>query len=357
MNAEIATPSEAAAAGTPEAFSAPVTEDAKARDEILANLGVTDADETEVDEGPAGAVGAEAAAAAKKDEPPVVDEDAEAIKAINARSRARRQAREASKQAPAAVASAASVESAQAAAKTAEAAAAKPVSAAPAAEAKPNEVAQAVRDVLAQIERLAGEDEAAVAAASASGKPDAGAEARAAELKAIRATVDQIASGLKETSALKEDLAKLQADLRRQADEQTIKSVIAEQIDAIAGDVPTVSSNARHDVQIVRDGVKRTVRMTGQEIVRDQAEKFFNKYKVAPDLKELARRIEKKLAAGSGPTETAKNGEKTTPTRKTISSSQSSPPAARQGPDKRSGKDAEADLWKRLGVDDEAAAS
>lgn len=236
------------------------------------------------------------------------------------------------------------VAAATAAAKAAEAAAAKPAEAAKDAE-KPNEVAQAVRDVLAQIQRLSDDDEAATAAA-ASGTADKGAEARAAELKAIRATVEKIGEGLKDTSDLKTTVTALQAQLKHDADEANVTRIIADQIDAIAADAPTVASGAKHEIQIEQNGTKKTVRMTGAQIVRYQAERFFEKYKRAPDLKELARRIEKKLSP-------EKNGEKTPTTRKTVSTSQSSPPAARQGPDKRSAKEAEADFYKRLGMADE----
>lgn len=210
---------------------------------------------------------------------------------------------------------------------------------------KPNEVAQAVRDVLAQIQKLSDDDEAATAAA-ASGTADKGAEARAGELKAIRATVEKIGEGLKDTGDLKTTVTALQAQLKHDADEANVTRIIADQIDAIAADAPTVASGAKHEIQIEQNGTKKTVRMTGAQIVRYQAERFFEKYKRAPDLKELARRIEKKLTP-------EKNGEKTPTTRKTVSTSQSSPPAARQGPDRRSAKEAEADFYKRLGMADE----
>lgn len=275
------------------------------------------------------------------------DEDAKTIREINARSLARRKARGASRPALASVPAATpAVAAAAEAAKVADAAAAKP---APAAAAPSNEVAAAVRDVLLQIERLAGDDEKAATAAAA-GTPDKGAEERTAALKTIQETVAKLADGLKETDALKGKLDALQAKLEAQQDEQYARQTIADQIDTIAEQVPTVASTKRHEIQIEQNGVKRNVRMTGTEIVHYQAIRFFDKYKVVPDMKELAKRVEKKLAGESPET----NGEKTTTTRKTVTTSHSSPPAARQGPDKRSAKDAERDFYTRLGMKDEA---
>lgn len=320
--------------------------------DILARLDAFGSDDGEtlesaVDADVAATIRKEPAAEAKGDE--TEDEDAKIIRELNAKSLARRKAKNAATR-PAQVAAAApaqtpAVDAAAVAAKAADAAAATKTGK----ESAPsNEVAMAVRDVLAQIERLAGEDEAA-AAKTAAGTADKGAEARAADLKGIREKVEKIAEGLSETGALKTSIEKLQQQLKDQADDNLIRQHVASEIDRVAADVPTVASGSRHEVKIQHNGVAKTVRMTGAEIVRYQAERFFEKYKVAPDLKELAKRIEKRLTG----TTQEKNGEKTAQTRKTVSTSHSSPPAARQGPDKRSGKEAEHDFFKRLGLADE----
>lgn len=275
------------------------------------------------------------------------DEDAKIIRELNRKSLERRRAKDAARRSAAAQAQTPAVAAATAAAKAADAAAtvAKPATGVAKPAEQPNEVAQAVRDVLAQIERLAGDD-AEAAKKAAAGTEDKGAETRAAELATIRATVEKIGEGLTETSALKTSVAELQKQLKEQADETRVRTIIADAIDRVAADVPLVASTARHEFTIKQNGVAKTVRMTGAEAVRYQAERFFEKYKVAPDLKELAKRIEKKLTP-------EKTGEKTPATRKTVSTDHSSPPASRQGPDKRSSKEAENDLYRRLGMTDE----
>jgi hypothetical protein len=335
-------------------------------DEILGKLGLIEDDGGEDLETAAKAVASAIAKAEAKgdkadgdeDDKPAKaevteeDEDAKRLREINARSTARRRVKEAAqaKRAGSQATQAAPVATpAQVAAKAAldaaEAAKAKPAAAA---EPK-NETVAAMRDILAQIEKLAGDDDEA-AKKTAEGAADKGKDERAAALAGIREQVAKMADGLKETGELKEQLAKLTADLKAQADEATVKRVIGSAVDAIAEEVPLVSGGKRHEMQVTIDGAKQTVRWTGSEIIHWQAGRFYEKYGVAPDLKELARRIEKKLTADGS----EKNGaEKNTGSRtKTVSTSHSSPPAARQSPDKRASKEAEADFFKRLGVEE-----
>lgn len=323
--------------------------------EILAKLGFGDEDEGDVLEGSKETAKPDAEAKGDEDadakKPEEVDEDAANLAAINKRSAERRRAkamRQRSNGTPApqtaAVASAkAATEAAEAAAKAKPAEVAKPVE-----PAQPSsEVAQAMRDVLAQIEKLAGDDEAAEAA-KAEGVSDKTKDERVAALTEIRTQVAKIAEGLKETDALKAQVEKLSGDLKAQADEANVKRIIADSIDAIATEIPKLASAEKHDVQVKQNGTTKTLRLTGHEILHWQAARFYDKYGVAPDLRELARRVEKKLQ-GESP---EKNGEKQPATRKTVSTSHSSPPAARQGPDKRTSKDAEADFFARLGVEE-----
>lgn len=335
-SSEAAVPPAAVAESQRAAAEVPVTDgDAT---EILRNLGVLEDDETPIDIAAESAKADKAEAKGKdgeKDEPDAKadaeDEDTKNLREINARSLKRRRAREASGR-PAPVAAATKPAEAAAtaqtpAAKTAEAAA----DAAKAAGGADKATVQAMQDVLAQIARLAGEDDDAVKAAEAAGKPDPGAKARAEELVALRQTVEKVADGLKETDALKVKLDAVTEKLQAQEDDRIVTAHVSRQLDAVAKDAPTLLAR--------RDAV---------DLVKAAATKFFTKYGQPPDVKEIARRIEKKLQ-GSGP---EKNGETTSATRKTVSTnSHSSPPAQRQGPDKRSGKEAEADFYKRLGVD------
>lgn len=330
-----AVPPGAVAEASRVAAEAPVSEGSPA--EILKNLGIGEEEETEQDLGAEGGIPpAEDKAEAKKPEPTPEDEEATRLKEINARSLQRRRAKEAARRpaltatpAPAPAATAVA-DAAAAAAKAAETAAAKPANGT---SSSPESI-QAMKDVLAAIDKLAGEDEAATTAAAASGKPDAGADARAKELAVLRTTVEKIADGLKETDALKTKLEDLGQKLQDQEDEKFVRQHIDGQLAAIASAVPELAAR--------RDAV---------DLIHAASVKFFQKYKVAPDTKEIAKRIEKKLQ-GTGPE--TKNGEKTTATRKTVSTtSHSSPPAQRQGPDKRSSKEAEADFYKRVGMPDE----
>ena len=255
-------------------------------------------------------------AKAKADEPvaDAKDPDLEEIRAINARSRARREAfrksREAARPAPAAQA--------------APAAAAKPPEPAPAAPS--NEVTKAVADVLAEIQKLAADDTAPAAEQTPK-------DERAAAILALQAKLDKIA----ETTTVNADLQKklddattrLAAMEKNETNRVTNARFIVEQVKPILDELPTL----RAHVPTLKEP------RTAVEMIEAAAGRYLEKFGSVPDMKEIARRIEKKLAP-----ETETKTETPSTKSKTVSSKLSSPPAARSGPDKRTKAEIEADL-------------
>jgi hypothetical protein len=266
-----------------------------------------------------------------KDEkkPDAVDEEIEALRAIRAKSRARHQAA----QAPAAVPAVA--------AKPAESAPAKVAVAEAIAKPTPgeSEVAAAVRDVVAQIAKLTADEEAAVA----SNAKDTGADERAKTLKTIQDQIGKLAEKVGGSDALTAKFGELQQQLKDAADQRFVEQRIDAAIAKIETKVPLLSA-----------------RRNAVAMVQEAAEAFYKKNgKLAP-LEFVAERVERVLARreqqskGESPaSELAKAGEKKSPSRKTVSTDHATPPSARTGPDKRTPKEVEQDLWKSLGIDPE----
>lgn len=265
------------------------------------------------------------------------DDDVATVRAIEARGRARRQAREAARKAaqPAPVASAAT------ASPTTQPAAEKPATA-PARAATP--VESAVKDVLDQIAALAGNDAAATARTEGAAAPDT-AERKAA-LEAITAKLDELKAGaLKSTEEGKKQIEAMQAQLKAIESARIIRRVITKAIDSVADELPTLT-----DAKAIRAFNKEhnTEYADAAEMIGEAAERYWQKFKVAPDMASLARRIERKLS-GKGPEQTER--EKPTPKSKTVSRSDGSPPAARNDSDDRTYEEANADFKRRFGLD------
>jgi len=257
-----------------------------------------------------------------KETPPAEDDEA-AVRGILKRARERRTARAAAQR--------------QAAPATA-AAAPKPIEAPKVEPPKPTPppagVAAAVEDVLKQIAKLAGDDEAADAAAK-QGTPDTGKAARTAELVELKKIVEGLGEAIKGDSAsLKERVEKAETALQAIDDQRFVRQLITDRLDSIETEIPTLAGR--------RDAV---------DLVEIAAQRYFEKYNAKPPIKALARRIEKKLAGSNGTQQRSTTPEKHTPSRKTVSSALGSPPAARSGPDKRSSKEVARDLFASLGVD------
>lgn len=259
--------------------------------------------------------------------------DTAELKAVRARADKRRrdaiEARRGTRPADAATPPA----SAQAAAGAATAATAKPPTADEAS------VAKAVRDVISQIAKLTAEDEAAVA--SGDPKTSAEAKARATELTALRAKVDGISGVLDENKALRDKFGTLEQKLQEQADRAFVMNKIETLVDARVAELPNLAK--------LRNPAA---------LIYDRAEKFFKDHGRAPSLAFVAEAVERVLArrAGESPETTAKAAEtKTNGKRKTVSTSHSSPPAARTGPDTRTKEQVERDLFVSVGlpVDDD----
>lgn len=276
-------------------------------------------------------------------EPPAEDADVVMLREINARSRARRAARAkaARASAPAAAAPPA-MTSATPPPATAPQGDKKPEAPAPAAAKPPTSLAEkAVADILKQVAELAGDD--AVAAASGEQPTADDKAARSAALAAIETKLAAITDTLKETEKGKEELAAIKARLEHLDNVQKVRTHITRQIDAHAEELPKLASGERHVVVI--DGKK--VRASGVELVEMATERFLQKFKTVPNVAVIARQIEKKLANGR---EKSSKNETTSPSRKTVSTDLSSPPAARTGPDRRTKAQVEADLFGAFGI-------
>jgi len=257
------------------------------------------------------------------------------VKAIEARGKARRAAKMAARrEREAAVAKAA-----QAKPDAPAAAAAKPAETAPARAATPVETA--VKDVLAMIGKLAGDD--AEAAAAAGDKPAPDTDERKAALAAVNARLDEIKASLEKTTEGAKKLEEMQAQLKALESDRVIRRHALQAIDKVADELPTLT-----DAKAIRAFNKEhgTTYADAAEMIGDAAERYFEKFKRTPDFAELAKRIERKLSGNTAPEKTA---EKPNPKSKTVSRNDSSPPAARTGPDERTFEEAMEDFNRRFG--------
>ena len=275
-------------------------------EEIRAELGT---DQFPPEEGAAPAPAAEAKPA--ETAAPAVD-DAQIVKDIMRRSRERRAARQAAAAPPTAAPVSTPAPTAQPAA---------------APTAPKSETALAVEDVLKQIARLAGDDaEAAAEPATTAGKAE-----RNEVVEAIRAKLDELVSKMKPDSALTEKVTALEETLKGLNNAQIVREHISQTIDVMADKAPMVSSGKRFTVEI--NG--KMVTGNGNKLVALAVERFFDRNGGAvPDVRVAIATIEKKLA-GTPEKTIEKPG-----TRRTISQSLGSPPAARSGDDTRSAEDA-----------------
>lgn len=231
------------------------------------------------------------------------------------------------------------------AAATASSPAAAATAATPAAAAKPAtadeaSVARAVQDVISQIAKLTAEDDAAVAGGDP--KTSADAKARTAELTALRAKVEGITGVLDENKALREKFGALEQKIQDQTDRAFVMNKIETIVDSRIDQLPHLAK--------LRNPAA---------LIYDRAEKFFKDHGRAPSLAFVADAVERVLArrAGESPETTAQAAEtKTNGKRKTVSTSHSSPPAARTGPDTRTKEQVERDLFVSVGlpVDDDS---
>lgn len=294
-----------------------------------------DPEKTQADQEAKGEEGAEGDEK-KADDVEASDEDK--IAAIMARSRQRardRKAREAQARGQETPAAKPAEAPAKQDAKPTEAAAPKPGA----------EISAAVRDVLLQLDQLASDD-----AAAGQERPATAAEAAAASterrkaLEAIQEKLEALSTGAKQTEEMRTEIASLKDTLQSIQNTRAARTWIARELDSIETEIPSLMDPSklrdlkRADGSRYRDPV---------DVIHDAATRFYEKYKATPDLKALARRIEKKL--GASPEKTA--NEKTSPSRKTVSASLGSPPAARTGPDKRSKAEVEKDFFAAIGVD------
>lgn len=282
-----------------------------------------------------------AEAAGDKDKPAAeVDQDAAdraELAGVRQRSAARRKARE---------------DARTAAAKPAEVAAtpSKPaVESAPAAKPTADEtsVAKAVQDVIAQIARMTAEDEAAATAApGAAGtpKPAADAAARADQIKSLTATIEGLGAKIEDGSKLKDTVGKLESKLQEQIDRQTVMGAIDRTIDTHLALLPNLAGERNAAAMVYR-----------------AADKFYEKHGKVPSLRFVAEKVEAVLArrnAGDTAASAAESptGKETRPsTRRTVSTTTATPPAARRDPDTRTAKEVERDLFRAVGqpVDDD----
>lgn len=255
------------------------------------------------------------------------DDDTADLKAIEARAKERRKA-------------------AQAARKKDAPAAAAPVIAkteTPAATAKLGPVEQAVKDTLLAIEALSKQD--TEEATANGGAPAPTTNARKAELDAIAAKMDAIQESLKQTDAGKAALDEMKAQLKELNDDRKIRRHVAKTIESVADELPTLT-----DAKAIRAFNKEhgTDYTDAVEMVKEAAERYWTKFQVAPDWTDLAKRIEQKLKGDSAEQDTAEKPKKTS---KTVSRNETSPPAARVGEEDISPEEAEARMYKRLGIE------
>lgn len=268
---------------------------------------------------------ADAPAKAKADEE---DPDIKTIREINARSRARREAKEKERRA------------AEARAKPAAPAPAAAAPAAPAAkpEAPAEYVTRAVTDVLAEIQRLSADAEKPAAEATPK-------DERAAAILALQTKLEELTKGATDNAELQKKLddatERLAAMEKHAQSRETNARFIIEQVQPILAELPLLSAH--------RPTLKEP--RTAVEMIEAAAGRYVEKFKAVPDMRALARRIEKKLSA----TDTDGSQKKTVetpskPKSKTLSNDLNSPPAARSGPDKRSAKEVTNDLYAAFGL-------
>lgn len=262
---------------------------------------------------------------------PTAEDEAKAkdlaeLRGVRARAAARKRARE-TQGAPGAAA-AAPVAAAPAAKPAAAAAVPAPLNAAE------REVAQAARDVIAQIAKLAGDDADSKANGAA---PD---PARAAEIADLRRKADALSAQLEGDKALTDKYGALEEKLQAQADRQFVNDRIDTVIALHASRLPELSA--------VRNGTA---------LVYSVAEKFLKDHGRAPDLRFVAEKVEAVLArrAGNGEgaspaTAKAKETQTAGNPRKTVSHRTATPPAARTKLDERTSKQVEQDLYNSIGL-------
>jgi hypothetical protein len=258
-----------------------------------------------------------------KDAKSEADTESAELRAIEARAKERRKARNASR------------------AKT-EPVATKPVETSPAKTVTLGPVEQAVKDTLEAIDRLARGD-ADSAAKNDGAVPDSA--SRDASMQALTAKIDELKEGLKQTVEGKAQIEAMQAQLKELNDDRIVRNHVAKAIERVADELPTLTDSKAIRAFNKEHGTDYT---DAVEMVKEAAERYFGKFKVAPDMAELAKRIESKLKGDDAEqTET----EKPTKKSKTVSRSDTSPPAARQGPDDRSYQQALDDFNSKFGLD------
>lgn len=271
---------------------------------------------------------ADPAAKAKPDEE---DPDIKTIREINARTRARREARDKARQAAEARAKAAAPAAAQAA--PAAAAPEKPATPAPAAD-----VAKAVADVLAEIQKLASDGEKPAAEATPK-------DERAAAILALQGKLEELTKNATVNADLQKKLddatGRLAAIEKHAQSRETNARYIIDQVRPILAELPLLSAH--------RPTLKEP--RTAIEMIEAAAGRYVEKFKAVPDMRSLARRIEKKLASTNDDGSEKKPAENPPkPKSKTVSAELSSPPAARSGPDKRTAKEVSNDLFAAFGL-------
>lgn len=199
-----------------------------------------------------------------------------------------------------------------------------------------SEVAKAARDVIAQIAKMTADDEAA----GAESKTGSEATARAADLAALKAKADAITAALGESAKLQEKFGALEEKIQAQVDRQFVLDKIEATMGDMIDDLPNLSA---------RPGAVK-------EIYR-AINKHYEKHGKGPNLRFALEKAEAVLARRAGAdtgesqeTKAPPRAEKKNHTRKTVSSSHATPPAARTNPDARTSQQVEDDLWKTLGV-------
>lgn len=272
-----------------------------------------------------------------------LEDDVKEMAAIRRRSAERKRAREASR-APAPAASAKTDAPAAASASPAKPAAEAPA-AAKGATADEREVAQAVRDVIAQIAQMTADDEAAAAApgAASASADDKAKRERAAEVVALRERADKLMAKLEGNTALTDKLSKLEERLADREGRQIVMEKIDASIESNADEYPILST-----------------RRNAAAIVYQAIERHYEKHGRAPALSFVTAKVEAVLARRASPAAEPGTSEETAPAkgaetkartpRKTVSHAHSTPPAARTGPDQRSKDQVEQDLFKSLGI-------
>jgi len=295
-----------------------------------------------VEDAPLDASGAEARAdgaeekpAEKREEKAEVkaDDDAEAIKAINRRSAERRKERQRLRAAGAAPARQAEpVPTPAEAAKT------------PQLSSQEKLAADATREVLQQIARLAGEDDASAAAGETQGR-NPQRDALEADIRSkIDGTLKALRDGVgAENKSLVDELKAVRTQLDGLNAAREVRDHIARQFMPVDDKFPTLTDPATLRAYNKEHG---TAHRDAIDLIHEAMTRTFSKHGYVPKVQIIAEAIERKLAAKSPEkTETKK------PSR-TLSSSLGSPPAARTDPDDRTAEEALADFNRRFELDD-----